>query len=86
MNWTDKLLPCPFCGGRDFRISLSYHGKACKQAGDLCSIRCTKCDAEFRNVLMDPKHYNLIEGDLYRLIPTKYAEEVLLEKWNRRDG
>jgi hypothetical protein len=30
------------------------------------------------------ERFERVEGDLYRLIRHKHAEEVLAEKWNRR--
>lgn len=86
MSWTDELLPCPFCGGQDFHIELSDHGKICKEYAEHGSIRCGTCGAGFQHIILEPEHYEHVEGDMYRKIPTKYAEEVLLEKWNRRDG
>lgn len=84
MSWTDELLPCPFCGGREFLVSLSDHGKICKEFGEIGSIRCITCGASFNNVIMESEHYEHVEGDMYRKISTKYAEQIIVEKWNRR--
>ena len=81
----NKLRPCPFCGGKDFTINLSIsNGKTVSEYADIASIGCRTCDAEIRNVIMVSEHFVPVEGGLYKKVPTKYAEEVLVEAWNRR--
>ena len=84
-DYRSRLLPCPFCNGTDFRIELSNNGKIVTEFAELASIKCNSCSAEFRFVNAVHEHYEHINGDMYRKVPTKYAEDVMVEKWNRRD-
>ena len=80
----DDYKPCPFCGSRDLEIEMSSRGKICYKYADNASLICKGCGVEFRHVIKERKKYVHIEGDTYRLIPERFAEDVLKDKWNSR--
>lgn len=80
------LKPCPFCGGTDFLIELGCNGKIVNQQADNASLKCIGCGVQYQHIYKISEHFEVVDEkkSLYRKIPEKYAEEVLLEKWNRR--
>ena len=93
----DNFLPCPFCGGHKF-LFLSMEGEEkliindrlprfirVDREAETAEIMCSCCDVKMKCVAIN-EHFEHIEDDLYRKVPKRYAEEILLEKWNRRDG
>lgn len=91
----DNFLPCPFCGGRKF-LFLSMEGEekliisdrpprlvSVDREAETAEIRCSRCDVKMKCVAKN-EYFEPIEDDLYRKVPKRYAEEILLEKWNRR--
>ncbi len=76
--------PCPFCGlVRNLEIEITLHGHPVYWQGDHAKLTCTGCCVSME-ADQQAERFERVEGDLYRLIPHKYAEEVLAEKWNRR--
>lgn len=74
---------CPFCGESNFSIDMSSGGKICNEYASSASIYCSNCCLKM-TAYSEAEHYEQIEGDMYRKIPIKYAEEVLLDRWNTR--
>lgn len=82
----ERLKPCPFCGSTDINIGLSSGGKIVIRYADHAEIKCLNCGCQFKYIMHLPEHFEHIKDDLYRMIPIKYAEEVMIEKWNSRVG
>ena len=79
-----ELAPCPFCGlVRNLEIEITLRGKRVNWQGDHAKLTCTGCCVTMEADQQEER-FERVEGDLYRLIPHKYAEKVLTEKWNRR--
>lgn len=91
----DDFLPCPFCGEHKF-LFLSMEGEekqiindrlprlvTVDRKAETAKIRCSHCNVMMACVAIN-EHFEHIEDDLYRKAPKRYAEEILLEKWNRR--
>ena len=89
----DDFLPCPFCGSKRLYLEMSAHERTYDEFGrgsqvnvdreaEEAKILCP-CGARMSKIWTE-EHFELIEGDTYRKIPTEYAEEVLLKAWNRR--
>ena len=80
-----KLKPCPFCGSLNLKVELSRGGKITTEKADHASVMCRNCFCSFEHVLLEHEHYEHIQDDIYRKVPTKYAEDVLIDTWNRRE-
>lgn len=79
-----ELAPCPFCGlVRNLKIEITLRGRPVNWQGDHAKLTCTGCCVSMEADQQEER-FERVEGDLYRLIQHKYAEEVLAEKWNRR--
>ena len=76
--------PCPFCGSKeDLRIDLARAGNIAQAEADNARITCTRCQVVME-AYAEAEHFIPLEGDLYKRIPKKYADEVLQERWNKR--
>jgi hypothetical protein len=82
----DRLKPCPFCGSINIRIDLGSGGKIVTCCADHADVKCMDCGCQFKHIVLIHEHFEPIKDDIYRKIPTKYAEEVMIEKWNSRVG
>lgn len=71
-----ELKPCPFCGnsGR----SLVFNWNTDGEAKISCSCGASMVQRSRR------EHYEKIEGDLYRKIPSVDGKDLAVEAWNRR--
>ena len=79
-----ELAPCPFCGlVRNLEMEITLRGSRVNLQGDHAKLTCTWCCVSMEADQQEER-FERVEGDLYRLIRHKYAEEVLAEKWNRR--
>ncbi len=80
-----KLRPCPFCGADPtaLQVEILSCGRPVHFQGNYAKLTCLTCGVTME-AESQPERFDRVEGDLYRLIPHKYAEEVLTKKWNGR--
>lgn len=73
-----ELKDCPFCGmsGKGLGYNWNTDGEAW--------ISCP-CGASMKATTVR-EHYERIEGDLYRKIPSVSGKEIVRDKWNRREA
>ena len=75
IRMTDKLKPCPFCGGTKLKLAK----KTTKYKGHeayVASIRCNSCHARGGTVTNLTIPYAVKED----------VEAIAIERWNRRAG
>lgn len=68
MGDTEKLLPCPFCGNSDIKISQGNFG----YSSFYCTISCNLCKAEITK-----------EDDMYNK-PKSAITDDAIKAWNKR--
>jgi len=74
---SEKLKPCPFCGGHDIVSSAMNRGINYRDSEFYLSVTCKKCGAKIS-----------VGADLGG-VPFECVEQVIeetREKWNRRTG
>ena len=72
----EKLKSCPFCGNAG--TSLSFTWNVDGDAVISCSCGVTMRKSRQR------EHYEKVDGDLYRKIPSVDGKDIAREAWNRR--
>lgn len=78
---SEKLLPCPFCGGEARFIQTAYGTTNLNSVSLSFSIRCVKCSATAPNA-MGKIAINLLEDGT--LNAWRDDREKAAEAWNRR--
>jgi hypothetical protein len=68
MSNTEKLLPCPFCGNNEIKISQGRFG----YSSFCCSVKCNCCGARVEK-----------EDDIYDK-PKSIVIDSAIDTWNRR--
>lgn len=84
----EEYVACPFCGEKSYlQLKYTVGQDIVKDKADYAAIRCSKCCVRMFAVA-EPEHFvpygETEHEDCYKKIPTKYAEEVLKERWNTR--
>ena len=76
---TDKLKPCPFCGGEKLKID-------CKSRNDIetYSVRCNKCHARGGTASISIKGVLVNQGYAALKEVREQAKEKAIEAWNTR--
>lgn len=69
-----ELKPCPFCGKKQLLHNWEIGGEG---------IVACACGASMKAKTIR-EHYERIQGDLYRKIPSVEGRDVVVEAWNRR--
>ena len=77
MNEETELKPCPFCGSNNLEIRHSI------AVGEALYIVCRDCGVAMIGEKTAERYEDAGNG-FYRKIAPKTAEEVVVEKWNRR--
>lgn len=79
----DLYRPCPFCGGTDFKIRYMRNGDYVQEGALAATICCKTCMARM-SAEYEREEFQKLDNKLYRKVPERFAEEVLLDKWNTR--
>lgn len=82
MSDTEKLLPCPFCGGRAV-FATDGNNSSHYNVGFAFTIKCQNCGCRL------PKQYSLTFtlGDCGQIVPQSDNRNEALKEWNKRfDG
>lgn len=83
-----KYKPCPFCGEKSYlQLKYTVGQDIVSDKADYAVIRCSNCKVKMFAVI-EREHYVPYEEaeheNCYRKIDTRYAENILQEKWNGR--
>ena len=73
-----KLLPCPFCGGKDLDLSIKVFGRRRDKASYHTCIFCKSCNCYGMRSIVSTNNTCLSKEEAI------YAKELAVKAWNTR--